>query len=53
MVSKYWVIDEIKPARLHAKLPADTPEFPFASDLRDEPNGLKSVGGWLLSAHLG
>ena len=23
VVSKYWVIDEIKPARLHAKLPKD------------------------------
>lgn len=53
VVSKYWVIDEIKPARLHAKLPADAPGSPFAADVRDEPNGLKSVGGWLLSAHLG
>ncbi len=53
VVSKYWVIDEIKPARLHAKLPADAPDFPFSSDIRDEPNGLKSVDGWLLSAHLG
>jgi 2-heptyl-1-hydroxyquinolin-4(1H)-one methyltransferase len=53
VVSKYWVIDEIKPARLHAKLPADMSGSPFAADVRDEPNGLKSVGGWLLSAHLG
>jgi SAM-dependent methyltransferase len=53
VVSQYWVIDEIKPARLHAKLPADAPGSPFAADVRDEPNGLKSVGGWLLSAHLG
>jgi 2-heptyl-1-hydroxyquinolin-4(1H)-one methyltransferase len=53
VVSKYWVIDEIKPARLHAKLPADAPGSPFAADVRDEPSGLKSVGGWLLTAHLG
>ncbi len=52
MVSQYWVVDEIRPARLYAKLPADS-DFPFPTDIRDEPNGLKSVGGWLLSAHLG
>jgi hypothetical protein len=23
------------------------------TDVRDEPNGRKSVGAWLLSAHLG
>jgi 2-heptyl-1-hydroxyquinolin-4(1H)-one methyltransferase len=53
VVSKYWVVDEIKPARLYAKIPAEAAGFPFTSDLRDEPNGLKSVGGWLLTAHLG
>ena len=52
MVSQYWVVDEIKPARLFARLPADS-GLPFPADIRDEPNGLKSVGGWLLSAHLG
>src|SRR6202046_1545140 len=53
VVSKYWVIDEIRPARIHANF-ADTssPEFPFA-DVRDEGNGRKSVPAWLLSAHLG
>jgi 2-heptyl-1-hydroxyquinolin-4(1H)-one methyltransferase len=52
-VSPYWVIDEIRPARIHANF-ADTnsPEFPFA-DIRDEGNGRKSVPAWLLSAHLG
>jgi 2-heptyl-1-hydroxyquinolin-4(1H)-one methyltransferase len=52
-VSPYWVIDEIRPARIHANF-ADTssPEFPFA-DVRDEGNGRKSVPAWLLSAHLG
>jgi 2-heptyl-1-hydroxyquinolin-4(1H)-one methyltransferase len=53
-VSKYWVVDEIRPARLYAKvnLPEGI-ELPLFVDVRDEPNGLKSVGGWLLSAHLG
>jgi len=52
VVSKYWVVDEIRPARLHARLPEGSVELPFIA-LRDEPNGLKSAGGWLLSAHLG
>ena len=52
VVSKYWVIDEIRPARIHAKFADDnSPEFPFA-DVRDEGNGRKSVPAWLLSAHL-
>ncbi len=53
VVSKYWVIDEIRPARIHANFArADSPEFPFA-DVRDEGNGRQSVPAWLLSAHLG
>jgi SAM-dependent methyltransferase len=52
VVSKYWVVDEIRPARLYANLPEGSFELPIV-DVRDEPNGLKSVGGWLLSAHLG
>ena len=52
VVSKYWVIDEIRPARIHAQVPADAPEMPgFVA--RDEPDGRKSVAAWLLSAHLG
>lgn len=50
VVSKYWVIDEIRPARIHAI--GEFPEFPVI-DLRDEPNGRKSLPAWLLSAHLG
>lgn len=55
VVSKYWTIDEIRPARIHASLP-DVVELeglpmPFA-DLRDEPNGRKSVPAFLLTAHL-
>lgn len=53
VVSKYWVIDEIRPARIHGNFPQPTgPEFPFAG-VRDEANGRKSVPAWLLSAHLG
>jgi 2-heptyl-1-hydroxyquinolin-4(1H)-one methyltransferase len=53
VVSKYWVIDDIRPARIHANFgDVDHPEFPF-KDVRDEGNGRKSVPAWLLSAHLG
>ena len=53
VVSKYWVIDEIRPARIHAKLPDAPVGFPMPfGDVRDEANGRKSVPGWLLSAHL-
>jgi 2-heptyl-1-hydroxyquinolin-4(1H)-one methyltransferase len=54
VVSQYWVIDEIRPARIHANFgdAPDNPEFPFG-DIRDEGNGRKSVPAWLLSAHLG
>ena len=52
VVSQYWVIDEIKPARIHANLPEGFAALPFG-DLRDEPNGRKSVPAWLLTAHLG
>jgi SAM-dependent methyltransferase len=55
VVGKYWEIDEIKPARIHANVPAGFADFITAfagADIRDEPNGRKSVGAWLLSAHL-
>jgi 2-heptyl-1-hydroxyquinolin-4(1H)-one methyltransferase len=52
VVSKYWVIDEIRPARIHANFSDGLPAaFPVV-DLRDEGNGRKSVPAWLLSAHL-
>jgi SAM-dependent methyltransferase len=56
VVSKYWVVDDIRPARIHAKVPPNFLEHfrGFAgAEIRDEPNGRKSVGAWLLSAHLG
>lgn len=49
-VSDYWTVDEIRPARIYAKLPGDAPEMPFVG-FRDEDNGLKSVSAWLLIAH--
>ncbi len=55
-VSKYWVIDEIRPARIHANVPEkskDTLAARIGVDLRDEGNGRSSLGAWLLSAHLG
>jgi SAM-dependent methyltransferase len=52
VVSKYWVVDEIKPARLYAKAPKDFFGMPGV-EVREESNGLVSIGGWLLSAHLG
>jgi SAM-dependent methyltransferase len=53
VVSQYWVIDEIRAARIHANFPDGAPaEFPVV-DLRDERNGRKSLPAWLLSAHLG
>lgn len=56
VVSKYWVIDEIRPARIHANVPDSALEGFQAfsgADIRDEGNGRKSIGAWLLSAHLG
>jgi SAM-dependent methyltransferase len=55
VVSKYWEIDEIKPARIHANVPEGFAEFfkGFAgADIRDEADGRKSIGAWLLEAHL-
>jgi SAM-dependent methyltransferase len=51
-VSPYWVIDEIRPARIHANLPEGFAALPNIT-VRDEPNGRKSIPAWLLSAHRG
>lgn len=55
VVGKYWVIDEIRPARIHANVPPEFVDFgTFAGgDIRDEAGGRKSVRAWLLQAHLG
>jgi SAM-dependent methyltransferase len=46
-VSKFWTVDDIRPARIHALRPGDG-KMPF--DFRDEPNGRLSAPGWLLAA---
>jgi SAM-dependent methyltransferase len=56
VVGKYWEIDEIRPARIHAHVPEEAVAVlqAFAgADVRDETGGRKSVGAWLLTAHLG
>lgn len=55
VVGRYWVIDDISPARIHANVPPELANFAdFAgTDLRDEGNGRKSMAAWLLQAHLG
>jgi cyclopropane fatty-acyl-phospholipid synthase-like methyltransferase len=55
VVSKYWVVDDIRPARIHANVAENFTGFKdFAgAGIQDEGNGRMSVGAWLLSAHLG
>lgn len=56
VVGKYWVIDDIRNARIHANVPPnflDVFEGFAGGDVHDEADGRKSVAGWLLSAHLG
>lgn len=55
VVSKYWVIDDVRQARIHATAaqnPAAASDF-GGMDVRDEGNGRISMGAWLLTAHLG
>lgn len=52
IVSKYWTIDEIRPARIHAVFPEGFQQAFPVTDVRDEPKGRKSVPAFLLSAHL-
>jgi 2-heptyl-1-hydroxyquinolin-4(1H)-one methyltransferase len=53
VVSKYWQVDEIRPARIHGNAPPPNAPVPITFvGMRDEPNGRKSVPAWLLSAHL-
>ena len=56
VVGRYWTIDEIRPARIHANVPGELPGELRGfrrRRVRDEANGRKSVAAWLLSAHLG
>lgn len=52
VVSKYWTIDDIRPARIHGVFPEGFEQFFPVTDVRDEPKGRKSVPAWLLTAHL-
>lgn len=52
VVSKYWTIDEIRPARIHGVFPEGFEEFFPVTDVRQEPNGRRSVPAFLLTAHL-
>ena len=54
VVGRYWEIDEIRPARIHANFPATMGEIEaFAGkDIRDEGGDRHSMAAWLLSAHL-
>jgi 2-heptyl-1-hydroxyquinolin-4(1H)-one methyltransferase len=47
-VVPFWAIDEIRPARIYANMP-DVGPLPM--QVRDEPDGRKSMGAWLLTAH--
>jgi SAM-dependent methyltransferase len=53
VVSKYWVVDDVRHARIHANVAENFSGFKdFAGEgIRDEGNGRMSVGAWLLSAH--
>ena len=53
VVSKYWAIDEIRPARIHAVFPEGFENSFPVTDVRDEPKGRRSVPAFLLTAHLG
>lgn len=52
VVSQYWIVDDIKHARIHGNVPEGFEGF-AGIELRDEPKGRKSLPAWLLSAHLG
>ncbi|WP_319455407.1 MULTISPECIES: class I SAM-dependent methyltransferase [unclassified Mycobacterium] len=56
VVGKYWVIDDVRPARIHANVAvgaiAGFEDF-AGQAIVDEGNGRMSIPAWLLSAHLG
>ncbi|MEH3143339.1 MAG: methyltransferase domain-containing protein [Mycobacterium kyogaense] len=47
VVGRYWEIDEVRPAFIHANMPA---EMPLPSDARDD-KGRAKMSGLLLTAH--
>jgi 2-heptyl-1-hydroxyquinolin-4(1H)-one methyltransferase len=52
IVSKYWTIDEIRPARIHADFGGyDKDILSMFADYHQEPGGRISAPAWLLLAH--
>ncbi|WP_255772526.1 class I SAM-dependent methyltransferase [Mycobacteroides abscessus] len=52
-VSKYWAIDEIRPAKIYANFNGFEPGVARGFARHEiEPDGRASVAAWLLSAHL-
>ena len=49
VVSRYWIIDELRAARAHANVP-DGFTLP-GLESQDEPAGRKSMRAWLVCAH--
>ena len=55
VVSKYWEIDEIRPARIHAACPKRSPSSwrgSAAPTCVTSPTAASRSAAWLLSAHL-
>lgn len=54
VVAEHWIVDEIRPARIHANVPEAAAEHAEAfagADIRDEGGTRRSMGAWLLRAH--
>ena len=54
VVAEHWIVDEIRPARIHANVPeaaAGHAEAFAGADIRDEGGTRRSMGAWLLRAH--
>ena len=51
-VSKYWQIDDIKPAFIHANVPPNIPGSPFQMPAHDhDEKGRMKLPAYLLTAH--
>ena len=50
-VSRYWEIDEIRPAFIHANIPADTPQAQHMPPHDRDEKGRMKLPAFLLSAH--
>lgn len=51
-VSKYWEIDEIRPAFIHANIPPASPDAPFQMpDFPKDDKGRSKLPAYLLTAH--